>query len=120
MIQMGGKNYVERSEFFALKINTGDINPFYAHSLVNKYFCSSVSRRGMCGSCLTCVPYIRKAFQFHGKPEKPVGLLIWKLKDQAARFVDDHHLIPISETEYGEDAFGSLLEELDEGTPENR
>ena len=111
-----GRITLERDEFFALKIDTSGINSYFAHNLVNKHFCSSVSRRGMCGSCLTCVSYIREAFQFFGKPKSPVGLLIWRLKDQAARFVDDHHLIPISETEYGEDAFGSLLEELDNGS----
>lgn len=108
---------IPRNTFLDLELHT-DVNIFFAWQLVRKHFCPVMSQRGMCGrveteNCNLCVKHLRTAFDFGGA-ENPIGLLIWKLREQAALIADEAQANREVDRETAGDAFGAILEELDE------
>jgi len=114
---------ISKSDFCALNIdNKFNQNIFYLHHLTTKHFCPAIARRDFCGqasvgSCASCASYIREAFALRGKlnPKKLTGLIIWRLRDQAARMVEDFsESEKVEDSAEGTNAFENLLEVINE------
>ena len=71
------------------------------------------------GSCASCASYIKEAFVLRGRlnPKRLTGLIIWRLRDQAARLVEDFSQREEVEDSTEGNAFENLLEVLNEESP---
>lgn len=108
---------INQKDFLKLNLSC-PFSIFHAARLTQSNYCGSLSSRNFCGkvdmgNCNRCYKYIRAAFAGLREAKSPTGLLVWRLRDQAAKAADT-----FSAPETGPvtgDPFGSLLEELDEG-----
>lgn len=109
---------IPRNTFLDLELDT-PVNIYFAWTLVRKNFCPAMSQRGLCRrvetqNCNVCIKHLRAAFDIYGA-SNPVGLLIWKLREQAALIADEVQVNrEVNRETAGGNPFEAILEELDD------
>lgn len=80
---------IPKEEFIALDVPDTP-HKWLFWGMARKHFCPVMTRRNLCkleeaGSCSLCAPFIKEAYRLEMADGNPVGLLVWRLRDQAAR-----------------------------------
>lgn len=85
---------IPKEEFVAFDFKITLVKPFLAWGMIRKHFCPRMVQKRLCtldaeGTCQKCHPYLEGALTLRPPHPNPIALLIWKLKDAAARAADD-------------------------------
>nr|MBN1228912.1 hypothetical protein [Anaerolineae bacterium] len=94
------------------------LHPLFVQQETRKNYCWRLQRRGLCGragggTCTACHPYLETASIFRGAVQNLAGLFQFKLREQAARAIEDlQPPMPDHIHTSGDNPFHSILKEI--------